>query len=113
MRQDTGEGLGEAWGQRISKRRGENEREGQGPGFSGDPKELIGAHMRFTAGPARLPAQSLGMASAPGKQRRGDQFRTGSIISDYLGMGERGFFPSPSGNQACVLKHSVCFSLLP
>lgn len=88
MRWDTGEGLGDAQGQRISERRGENEREGQGPGLSGDPKELIGDHMRFTAGPARLPAQSLGMTSAPEKQRQGDQFCTGSIISNYLGMGE-------------------------
>lgn len=96
MRWDTGEGLGEAWGQRISKRRGENEWEGQGPGFSGDPKELVGDHVCFTAGPARLPAQSLGMTSASGKQRRGDQFCTGSIISDYLGMGE-GILSEPFG----------------
>lgn len=99
MRWDTGEGLGDAQGQRISKRRGENEREGQGPGLSGDPKELIGDHMHFTAGPARLPTQSLGMTSAPGKQRRGTSFAQGQLFPIIWGW-ERGLIPSPLGNRA-------------
>lgn len=80
----------------MSEGRGEKEWEGQGPGFGSDPKELIREHTRFITGPARLPAQSLGTSRASGKQRRGNQFCTGSVIPNYLGMGE-GILSKPFG----------------
>lgn len=42
----------------------------------------------------------------------GTSFAQGQLFPTIWGW-ERGFFPSPSVNGACALKHGVCSSLLP